>query len=245
LAFTAFVSDLHLTPERPAASAAFFSFLREVAAQADALYILGDLFEYWAGDDDLVDPFNAEVATALNACAARGVPVHLLHGNRDFLLHDAFARASGVRLMADPTVIDLYGTRTLLMHGDLLCTDDRRYQSFRRIVRNRLVQRVALMLPLSRRRALVGGARRMSQREIQVKAMDIMDVNTEAVMQALRDHGCSRLIHGHTHRPARHEHVVDGGLCERWVLADWYQRGQYLRVGPQGCESVALPFVHP
>jgi UDP-2,3-diacylglucosamine hydrolase len=242
LPFTAFISDLHLTRERPAANAAFFSFLREVAPRADALYILGDLFEYWAGDDDLADPFNAQVAAALQGLAGDKVPVHLLHGNRDFLLLTGFARASGVHLIADPTIVNLYATRTLLMHGDLLCTDDRRYQSFRRVVRNRLVQRLAMMLPLSRRRTLVGGARKMSQRETHAKAMTIMDVNAEAVARVLRDSGCTRLIHGHTHRPARHEHVVDGRHCERWVLSDWYERGHYLRVSPDGCEPVELPF---
>jgi UDP-2,3-diacylglucosamine hydrolase len=128
------------------------------------------------------------------------------------------------------------------MHGDLLCTDDRRYQAFRRVVRNPLVQRVALLLPLARRKALVGGARRMSTRETQAKSMNIMDVNQAEVMSVLRATGCTRLIHGHTHRPARHEHLVDGRRCERWVLSDWYQRGQYLRVSPEGCESMNLPF---
>ena len=160
--FTAFISDLHLAAERPAATQAFSAFLRDVATGADALYILGDLFEYWAGDDDLTDPFNARVAAEL-AAVARRIPVYLIHGNRDFLLLSGFARASGVRLLPDPYMLELYGTPTLLMHGDLLCTDDHRYQAFRRVVRNRLVQRVALLLPLARRKALVGGARRMSE----------------------------------------------------------------------------------
>ncbi len=165
-----------------------------------------------------------------------------MHGNRDFLLLDGFARAAGVRLLPDPTCVDLYGTRTLLMHGDLLCTDDQRYQAFRRVVRNGLVQRIALLLPLSCRKAQVGGARRMSTRETQAKSMNIMDVNQAAVVSALRESGCARLIHGHTHRPARHEHLVDGRRCERWVLSDWYHHGQYLRVSPDGCESIELPF---
>jgi UDP-2,3-diacylglucosamine hydrolase len=241
LPFTAFISDLHLAAERPAATHAFHVFLRDVAPAADALYILGDLFEYWAGDDDLSDPFNARVVAALAAVVER-IPVYLTHGNRDFLLLDGFARASGVRLLPDPYVLDLYGTRTLLMHGDLLCTDDRRYQAFRRVVRNRLVQRIALLLPLARRKALVGGARRMSTRETQAKSMNIMDVNQAAVASALRESGCGRLIHGHTHRPARHEHLVDARRCERWVLSDWYHHGQYLRVGPDACESIELPF---
>jgi len=241
LPFTAFISDLHLAVERPAATHAFSAFLRDVVPAADALYILGDLFEYWAGDDDLSDPFNARIAAEL-ATAARRVPAFLMHGNRDFLLLKDFVRASGVQLLPDPYELDLYGTRTLLMHGDLLCTDDRRYQTFRRVVRNPVAQRLALLLPLSRRKALVGGARRMSVREIQAKSMNIMDVNAAAVVNALRANGCSRLIHGHTHRCARHEHVVDGRTCERWVLSDWYHHGQYLRVSPDACESIELPF---
>jgi UDP-2,3-diacylglucosamine hydrolase len=241
LPFTAFISDLHLAAERPAASQVFYAFLRDVAPAADALYILGDLFEYWAGDDDLGDPLNARVAAALAAVAAR-IPVYLIHGNRDFLLLEGFGRASGVKLLPDPYRLDLYGSATLLMHGDLLCTDDWRYQAFRRVVRNPLVQRLALLLPLARRKRLVGGARRMSTRETQAKEMDIMDVNTAAVESALRESGCTRLIHGHTHRPARHEHLVDARRCERWVLSDWYHRGQYLRVGPDACESIELPF---
>lgn len=239
--FTAFISDLHLAAERPAATDAFYAFLRDVAPDADALYILGDLFEYWAGDDDLSDPFNAGIAAALAAVAAR-IPVYLTHGNRDFLLLGAFVRAAGVRLLPDPYVVDLYGTRTLLMHGDLLCTDDRRYQAFRRVVRNRLVQSIALLLPLARRKTLIGGARRMSTRETQAKAMNIMDVNQGAVVSALRESGCVRLIHGHTHRPGQHQHMVDARPCVRWVLSDWYHHGQYLRVGPDACESIELPF---
>lgn len=236
---TLFVSDLHLAAERPAALRAFLSLLAGPARTAEALYILGDLFEYWAGDDDLTDPFNAEVAAALRAVP---IPVHVMRGNRDFLLQAGFARAAGVRLVPDIEVLDLYGVRTLLSHGDLLCTDDHRYQAFRRIVRNRTLQRLALLLPLEKRRALIGGARRLSAREIQVKPMAIMDVNQEAVVRALRTGDCTRLIHGHTHRPAHHALVVDGRRCERWVLADWYTHGQYLRVSPEGCESVELAF---
>jgi UDP-2,3-diacylglucosamine hydrolase len=239
--FTTFISDLHLSPERPAANLAFYRFLREVASQADALYILGDLFEYWAGDDDLADPFNAQVVDALCALA-EAVPVGILHGNRDFLLMQPFAQASGARLLADPTRIDLYGTPTLLMHGDLLCTQDRRYQAFRRIVRNRAVQGAFMHLSLPRRKHIIGGARRVSEGEKQAKQMAIMDVAPEAVEQAFRESGCERLIHGHTHRPARHAHVVDGRTCERWVLSDWYRRGEYLRCSASGCEPVPVPF---
>ncbi len=240
--FTAFVSDLHLSAERPAATAAFFAFLAGPAREADALYILGDLFEYWAGDDDLADPFNREVAQRLQALARSGVPLCLIHGNRDFLLLRGFARATEAELLHDPAVIDLYGTRTVLMHGDLLCTQDRRYQAFRRLVRNPLVKAAFMRLPLAKRKRIIGGARRMSEGEKQAKQMDIMDVEPQAVEAAFRQHGASRLIHGHTHRPARHEHVVDGRTRERWVLSDWYRRGEYLEVSPRGCRAVSVPF---
>ena len=241
MSFTAFISDLHLSAERPAANAAFLAFLRDIASQADALYILGDLFEYWAGDDDLADPFNAQVAAALHAVSGT-VPIAIMHGNRDFLLMHPFAQASGARLLDDPARIDLYGTPTLLMHGDLLCTQDRRYQAFRAVVRNGLVQGVFMRLPLARRKRVIGGARRMSEGEKQAKQMDIMDVAPDAVERAFRESGCLRLIHGHTHRPARHEHDVGGCVRERWVLSDWYQRGEYLRCSANGCERVPVPF---
>jgi len=238
--FTAFVSDLHLAPSRAAEVRVFLDFLRTVAARADALYILGDLFDHWAGDDDLGDPFNDEVCRALNALTGAGVPAHLIHGNRDFLLLERFAGATGVHLLPDWTVVDLYGTPTLLMHGDLLCTQDWRYQAFRKVVRNRTVQRWFMRLPLDRRKGVMGGARRMSEREKQAKQSQIMDVAATAVHAAFQRHRCARLIHGHTHRPGRHQHEVDGRTCERWVLSDWYDRGEYLRVTPEGCEPVPL-----
>jgi UDP-2,3-diacylglucosamine hydrolase len=240
--FTLFVSDLHLAAERPPATQAFFSLLAGPARQADALYILGDLFEYWAGDDDLRDPFNASVAAALRGLADAGVPSHFLHGNRDFLVLGRFARAAGIRLIPDPTVVDLYGTRTVLMHGDTLCTDDKRYQAFRKRVRSRWLQRAFLLTPLSFRRGLFERTRRVSELEKRVKTMDIMDVNAGAVAQAFREQRCTRMIHGHTHRPARHVHEVDGETRERWVLSDWYTMGQYLRVNGDGCESIPIAF---
>jgi UDP-2,3-diacylglucosamine hydrolase len=238
--FTAFVSDLHLAPERPDANRAFFGFLRGAALRADALYVLGDLFEYWAGDDDIEEPFHAEVIAALRALPDAGVPLYFMHGNRDFLVSSRFAAATEAKLLGDMHVVGLYGTPTLLMHGDLLCTGDVRYQRFRKLVRNRGVQWLFMRLSLAQRPRLIGGARRMSAGEKQAKTMDIMDVAPAAVEQALRANGCGRLIHGHTHRPGRHEHVVDARRCERWVLSDWYGRAQYLRVGPDGCEAVDL-----
>ncbi len=238
---TLFLSDLHLSAERPLATQAFERFLDGPAAQADAVYVLGDLFEYWAGDDDLDDAFNAQVVQRL-ARVARKVPVHVMHGNRDFLLAQRFAASAGVLPLHDPTVVDLYGMRTLLTHGDLLCTQDRRYQTFRRVVRNRLAQGVFMRLPLQRRKRIIGGARRMSEGEKTVKRMEIMDVMPAAVEEAFRRYDCSRMIHGHTHRAARHELEVDGRRRERWVLSDWYRTGQYLRVSADNWESVPMPF---
>jgi UDP-2,3-diacylglucosamine hydrolase len=240
LSFTAFISDLHLTSARAGINRIFFEFLAGPARQADHLYILGDLFEYWAGDDDLADPFNARVASGLKALASAGVPASVMHGNRDVLLLQGFAQASGARLIADPTIVDLYGTRTLLMHGDSLCTEDLQYQAFRRRARTLWRQRAFLLQPLWLRRAEIERGRRKSERTKQTKSAEIMDVTTAAVEQAFRDSGCVRMIHGHTHRPARHVHVVDGKTCERWVLSDWYRHGQYLRVAPDGWTSVEL-----
>lgn len=238
---TLFLSDLHLSAERPRATQAFYDFLEGPAATADAVYILGDLFEYWAGDDDLTDTFNAQVAQRMARLAA-SVPVHVMHGNRDFLLARRFARTAGILPLADPAVVDLYGVRTLLTHGDRLCTQDVRYQMFRRVVRNAVVQGAFMRLPLARRKRIIGGARRLSEDEKDTKQMAIMDVTPQAVEDAFRRHGCTRMIHGHTHRPARHEHRVDGRVCERWVLSDWYRNGQYLRVTRERWTSVEIAF---
>lgn len=238
---TLFLSDLHLSADRPRATEAFFRFLEGPAAAADAVYVLGDLFEYWAGDDDLHEPFSARIAERF-ARLGRSVPVHVMHGNRDFLLAQRFARAASTLPLHDPSVVDLYGVRTLLTHGDLLCTQDRRYQVFRRVVRNSVVQGLFMHLPLERRKRIIGGARRMSEGEKNFKQMDIMDVAPAAVVHAFRRHGCIRMIHGHTHRPARHELRVDGRACERWVLSDWYSQGQYLRVTREAWKSVTIAF---
>jgi UDP-2,3-diacylglucosamine hydrolase len=238
--YTAFISDLHLTDARPEINRVFFEFLRGPARTADALYILGDLFEYWAGDDDLGEPFNARVAAGLKDLVEAGVPAYLMHGNRDFLLFDGFVRTSGVRLLSDPTVLDLYGTRTVLLHGDTLCTEDKRYQKFRRHARKRFWQQVFLAQPLWFRKFRIERARIRSERRKLTMGAEIMDVTLGAVEQSFRESGSLRMIHGHTHRPARHIHVVDGRSRERWVLADWYKKGQYLRVSAEGCTPVDL-----
>jgi UDP-2,3-diacylglucosamine hydrolase len=235
-----FVSDLHLSPARPAMAARFLRFLAEEARAAAALYVLGDLFDHWIGDDAADDPFNARVLDALAALGAAGVEILFLHGNRDFLVSGRAAARGGLRLIHDPTVRELFGTRTLLMHGDTLCTDDVRYQHYRARVRRPALIRTFLALPRGVRRAIAGGLRSMSESEKRAKAPVIMDVNGPAVEAALRAHGYPRLIHGHTHRPARHVHVIDGQTCERWVLGDWYARASYLRCDARGCEAVAL-----
>jgi UDP-2,3-diacylglucosamine hydrolase len=234
-----FISDLHLCSTRPAINRGFFNFLTGVAAQAEALYILGDLFEYWAGDDD-DDPFNASVIAALRTFVDRGTKLRLLHGNRDFLIGEKFAAASGAELLSDPTLINLYGAPTLLMHGDTLCTDDVEYQKFRTYSRNLAAQQAFLARPLAARKQEIAQMRVRSEASKQTKTEEIMDVAPAAVEAVLRQYGYPRLIHGHTHRPARHEHVVNSHRCERWVLADWYERGSYLRCDNSGCTVISL-----
>jgi len=238
---TLFVSDLHLAAERPQISGQFFAFVRDTAPAAESLYILGDLFEYWIGDDDLEEPLNEAVARALSALSARGTRVFIMQGNRDVLMGAGFTGGCGATPIADPTVIDIHGARTLLMHGDTLCTDDLEYQKFRSYAHDAENQRRFLAQPMSLRREQMRGMRAQSEQVKKEKSDDIMDVSPPAVEAALRAHGYPRLIHGHTHRPARHVHSVDGRACERWVLADWYQRGSYLRCDVGGCTAVSLP----
>lgn len=237
---TLFISDLHLCSGRPQSNRSFFDFLEHGARSAGALYILGDLFEYWVGDDDLDDPFNATVVAALARLVAGGVPTYLMHGNRDFVIGERFARASGVTLLPDPSLIDLYGQAVLLMHGDTLCTLDLEYQAFRREARSPAWTGKLLRQPLAERKAAVEALRRQSELEKRGKPAAIMDVAPAEVEAVLRRYGYPRLIHGHTHRPARHVHVVDGHACERWVLADWYQGGSYLACDASGCRAVQL-----
>ena len=238
--FTLFISDLHLSSDRPAATEALTRFLRDTAPAAEALYVLGDLFEYWIGDDALDQPFNREVAGAFRALAGRGVRLRFMHGNRDFLIGSRFVRESGMQPLSDPILVNLYGPPTLLMHGDTLCSGDVEYQKFRAMVRNPSWQQAFLDKPLAERVRMAQDVRGQSEQAKQVKDMAIMDVTPATVEEVLRSHAYPRLIHGHTHRPARHEHVVDGRLCERWVLADWYKRGSYLICDAAGCRAVPI-----
>ncbi|MDP2760652.1 MAG: UDP-2,3-diacylglucosamine diphosphatase [Sideroxyarcus sp.] len=216
-----FISDLHLSSAQSPAAALFLHFVREIAPQAEAIYILGDLFEYWAGDDDLAAAFHASVTVHLRQLAAQGTRIFIMHGNRDFLMDEQLAVACCASLLADPTLLDLYGAPTLLTHGDALCTDDAAYQQFRALVRSAAWRGDFLALPLAERKAQIGQMRSQSEQAKRTKAMEIMDVNEEAVHALLRQYRYPRLIHGHTHRPAQHLHQVDGHPCERWVLGDW------------------------
>jgi UDP-2,3-diacylglucosamine hydrolase len=215
-------------------AAAFFDFCDGPARDAAALYVLGDLFDAWVGDDQIREDLAGRVAAALGQLSKAGVSVALMRGNRDLLLGERFADAAGAALLPEQIVVDLYGTRTLLLHGDELCTDDVAYQSFRRWARNPARQRRFLALPYVARRAFVAWVRRRSRMETANKPEAIMDVNADAVMAAFRDHNVGRMIHGHTHRPARHELRVDGRVCERLVLSDWYEHGQCLVVDAAG-----------
>jgi UDP-2,3-diacylglucosamine hydrolase len=240
MARTLFISDLHLAEERPATTQRFERFLAQAVPGADALYILGDLFEYWPGDDGLTLDFPARIAGMLRT-AARATPAFFMHGNRDFMVASRFCAETGVRLIPDPTVVDLYGERTLLMHGDTLCTGDHAYLAFRAQVRDPAWQAAALTRSLEERVALARGMRSQSEGAKEGKGEAIMDVAPEAVERALVAAGSRLLIHGHTHRPARHELEAGGRTCVRWVLPDWYEGGGYLEATPSSVR--ALPAV--
>lgn len=218
----------------PHTTGLFHHFVKKVAPSAEALYILGDLFEYWAGDDDLETQFHLEITTALRNLADLGTPVYLMHGNRDFLMGDKLAEACHATLLTDPVLLDLYGHPTLLTHGDALCTDDTDYQLFRRQVRNSTWQTQFLSQPLAQRKAQIEQIREHSKAEKQHKVMSIMDVNLHAVHTLLQDYAYPRMIHGHTHRPAHHLHHLEGHTCDRWVLGDWDQHANALRCDIDG-----------
>lgn len=249
---TLFISDLHLDAKRPEITALFLQFLQQEALHADALYILGDLFEAWVGDDEdsgLADSIRA----ALRALTASGVPVFFLRGNRDFLLGTRFAQDTGIQLLPDPCVISLYDEPTLLMHGDLLCTEDVAYQAFRNQVRDPAWQDKFLSQALADRRAYAAQARAASQQhqakllrtEDKTAAFDtITDVTRAAVDTTLSRFGIHRLIHGHTHRPAIHSLRVANRNAQRIVLGDWYTQGSVLRVSCDGFALASLPNNH-
>ena len=231
---TLVIADLHLSQERPDITAAFLLFLQQKAANADALYILGDLFEVWIGDDN-PSPLLAEVATAIKALTDSAIPVYFCHGNRDFLLGQGFAKRSGMILLEPLTVVDLYGTPTLVMHGDSLCTLDIGYQKFRAWWDQKWWQKLILSLPLWYRQHLARKARRVSAMDKKGKTSDIMDVTPDEVPKVMSQYQVQHLIHGHTHRPAVHPlQLADGSAAQRYVLGDWYSQSSYLDVSADG-----------
>ncbi|MEX0385605.1 UDP-2,3-diacylglucosamine diphosphatase [Spiribacter onubensis] len=235
-----FIADLHLDPVRPDAMEAFLAFTRGQAREAAALFILGDLFEAWIGDD--ARPPDEPVSPALAALAASGTDIFLMHGNRDFLLGDDFCDAAGATRLEEPAVIHVDDEPVLLEHGDALCIDDVAYQAFRAQVRDSAWQAGFLSLPIEERLRQAQAARTRSGEEMAGKAEAIMDVNSDAVSQRLRDWQVRRLIHGHTHRPAVHEFELDGRSAARIVLGDWFEQGSVLRVKEERYTLETLSF---
>ena len=231
---TLFIADIHLGNEHPEISQRFCDFLRSEARSAEALYILGDLFEVWIGDDGMQPEHEAAIA-ALRELTVSGVPVYVMHGNRDFLLGKEFEAMSGCKLIDDPIVINLYGRPTLLMHGDTLCTDDHDYLQFRTQTRNSQWQQQFLSQSVEQRVAIARHYREESRKRSQGKSQEIMDVNSEAVIDIMERYGVARLIHGHTHRPAVHDIEVDLHPAQRIVLGDWYEQMSVLRCDESGC----------
>ncbi|WP_260512630.1 UDP-2,3-diacylglucosamine diphosphatase [Serratia fonticola] len=238
---TLFIADLHLCAQEPAITAGFLRFLQREAVHADALYILGDLFEAWIGDDD-PEPLHREIAAALKALHQAGVPCYFIHGNRDFLLGKRFAKQSGMILLPEEQVVELYGRKILILHGDTLCTDDQAYQEFRKKVHNTWIQRAFLALPLRWRLKIAAKMRARSQQSNQYKSTAIMDVNPQAIEQAMLRHNVHWMIHGHTHRPAIHPLALPNGEAHRAVLGAWHTQGSMIKVTADAVELIEFPF---
>lgn len=234
---TLLLSDLHLAPARPAAVAAFHAFARGPAREAAAVYVMGDLFDWWIGDDQRQEAFARSIVESLRTISDAGTPLFVARGNRDFLLGADFARDAGATLLGEQTIVDIGGTPTLLTHGDEFCTDDVGYQRFRAWSRDPRSQRRLMRLPYRLRRLIAAWLRHGSRAATARKTGAMLDVNAAAVEQAFRARGVARIVHGHTHRPARHSTLVDGRPCERIVLADWDDRGHYVAIDSHGVHS--------
>tara|TARA_B100000029_G_scaffold474939_1_gene517807 strand:- start:182 stop:901 length:720 start_codon:yes stop_codon:yes gene_type:complete len=228
-----FISDLHLDSERPAGIEQFLSFIAQEASQADALYILGDLFEVWIGDDS-TELSNAPIIEALANLKLKGVPCYFMHGNRDFLIGKRFAAATGCKLLEEYEVVEIGGTRVLLTHGDLLCTDDKPYMELRKKLRNPSWQKDFLSKTLDERKTIAANIREYSQQAIAEKPQEIMDVNQDSVAKTMAQYGVNLLLHGHTHRPGIHHFDLDGTNATRIVLGDWYEQGSVVRWNTEG-----------
>ncbi|WP_421356523.1 UDP-2,3-diacylglucosamine diphosphatase [Pseudocitrobacter faecalis] len=238
---TLFIADLHLQTEEPAITAGFLRFLAGEARHADALYILGDLFEAWIGDDD-PNPLHQHIARAIKALVDSGVPCYFIHGNRDFLLGKRFARESGMTLLPEEQRLELYGRPVLILHGDTLCTDDAGYQAFRAKVHTPWIQKLFLMLPLFFRQKIAARMRADSKAANSHKSMEIMDVNPQAVVDVMEKHHVQWLIHGHTHRPDVHTLTANGEPAYRVVLGAWHTEGSMVKVSEKEVELIAFPF---
>ncbi len=239
-AITYFIADLHLCENRPDISACFLRFLKSDAIEAEKLYILGDLFEAWVGDDD-DSPYLSTIAKALSNLAQSGTKIFYIHGNRDFLLGKHYAKQARMELLQEVETIDLYGKHVVIMHGDTLCTRDIAYQAFRKKSRSWWWQTMVKSLPLSIRKKMAANYRKRSAAATAMKSQEIMDVTNEEVNHCLEQYHSQLLIHGHTHRPAIHEFIVNGKAAQRIVLGDWYEQGAWLKVTPDSIELLNQP----
>ncbi len=237
---TLFISDLHLEAERPDISKQFLSFLEKEAREADDLYILGDLFEAWVGDDD-PNTHYFTIKRALRKLTDKGIPVYFMHGNRDFMIGRGFANETGIDILKDPFKVNMYGQKVLLSHGDILCTDDVQYQRIRKMTRDPDWQASILARPLKDRLRMAGEARRQSLEQTINLSMEITDVNQDAVKQVIQKSNVDILLHGHTHRPAIHDVEIGGRKAKRIVLGDWYTQGSMVRWDSRGPKLEAMP----
>lgn len=239
---TLFIADLHLSADRDDITTCFTEFLSDLSTEIDALYILGDLFEVWLGDDD-INPFTSKIERALSGVSERGISVYFIHGNRDFLLREKFAARAKMTLLPERLVIDLYGTPTLIMHGDELCTQDIAYQNFRKKARGWWWPKLVLSLPLFIRRRIAKHGRAVSQKNQQALSQTIMDVTPSEVQAVMTEFQVKRLIHGHTHRPAVHRFNLNNDEATRIVLGDWYEQGSVLEVTAEHAKLTNIPFI--
>jgi len=239
-AITYFIADLHLCESRPDISACFLRFLKNDAIYAEKLYILGDLFEAWVGDDD-DSAYLKTISKALSTLAGYGTKIYYIHGNRDFLLGKRYAKQASITLLPEIDLIDLYGQKAVIMHGDTLCTRDVNYQAFRKKSRTWWWQTAIKCLPLFLRKKIAADYRKRSAAATALKPQDIMDVTPNEVIDCLELHHNQLLIHGHTHRPAVHELIANNKPAKRIVLGDWYEQGAWLKVSSAGMELMNQP----
>lgn len=240
--YTLFTADIHLHPDDShPINQAFYQFLEDEVPKADALYILGDLFEMWVGDDIGIEAY-ATVIGIFKKLTDNGTPIYMLYGNRDFLMRRKFWQASGIQILKEPTIVTLYNQTLLLLHGDALCTDDKAFQRMRNILRNPIIMWLFLRLPKKKRLQIGDSMRRSSQQHTRQKSDTIMDVNPEAIQQLLHQYPqCDHLIHGHTHRPAHHPLIINHQQKHRWVLSDWRPQTQVLKVSSTGTFELINP----